>query len=149
MPEIHPPDDPSAILQTAFAFWSSKVLLSAVEMDVFTRLGRERLTGAELGAQLGLHPRGIGKPQNEIKHSQKPMFEELYSDLPRLEQFMGAMTGLGGSARAGRWGLRQRTMTSGGLVERIGAEFVVPLGASASQSDFALNQPVTFEVGFE
>src|SRR5437763_17016120 len=35
-----------------------------------------------------------GKPQNENKHSQKPMFEELYSDLPRLEQFMGAMTGL-------------------------------------------------------
>jgi hypothetical protein len=35
-----------------------------------------------------------GKPQNEIKHSQKPMFEELYSDPPRLEQFMGAMTGL-------------------------------------------------------
>jgi precorrin-6B methylase 2 len=35
-----------------------------------------------------------GKPQNEIKHSQKPVFEELYSDLPRLEQFMGAMTGL-------------------------------------------------------
>jgi predicted O-methyltransferase YrrM len=35
-----------------------------------------------------------GKPQNEIKHSQKPMFEELYADLPRLEQFMGAMTGI-------------------------------------------------------
>src|ERR1700733_11722097 len=35
-----------------------------------------------------------GKPQNEVKPSQKPMFEELYSDLPRLEQFMGAMTGL-------------------------------------------------------
>jgi hypothetical protein len=34
-----------------------------------------------------------GKPQNEIKHGQKGMFEELYSDLPRLEQFMGAMTG--------------------------------------------------------
>jgi SAM-dependent methyltransferase len=29
-----------------------------------------------------------------VKHSQKPMFEELYSDLPRLEQFLGAMTGL-------------------------------------------------------
>src|SRR5262249_15932741 len=27
-------------------------------------------------------------------HGQKGMFEELYSDLPRLEQFMGAMTGL-------------------------------------------------------
>ena len=35
-----------------------------------------------------------GKPQNEVKHSQKAMFEELYADLPRLEQFMGAMTGL-------------------------------------------------------
>src|SRR6185369_12549936 len=35
-----------------------------------------------------------GKPQNEIKHGQKGMFEELYSDLPRLDQFMGAMTGL-------------------------------------------------------
>src|SRR5436853_4512392 len=35
-----------------------------------------------------------GHPQNEIKHGQKGMFEELYSELPRLEQFMGAMTGL-------------------------------------------------------
>ena len=35
-----------------------------------------------------------GKPQNEIKHGQKGLFEELYSDLPKLEQFMGAMTGL-------------------------------------------------------
>ena len=35
-----------------------------------------------------------GKPQNEVKHSGSRMFEELYSDLPRLEQFMGAMTGL-------------------------------------------------------
>jgi ubiquinone/menaquinone biosynthesis C-methylase UbiE len=35
-----------------------------------------------------------GQPQNEVKHSQKPMFETLYEDLPRLEQFMGAMAGL-------------------------------------------------------
>ncbi len=35
-----------------------------------------------------------GQPQNEVKHSRKPMFEELYLDLPRLEQFMGAMTGI-------------------------------------------------------
>lgn len=154
------PIDPSSILQTAFAFWSSKVLLTAVEFGVFTRLADRRLTGAELGAELGLHPRGIsdffdalvamkfldrdgdgpsakysntpagalyldrnspryvggilemlnarlfkfwhdlpdalrtGRPQNEIKHGQKGMFEELYEDLPRLEQFMGAMTGL-------------------------------------------------------
>src|SRR5260370_3315584 len=35
-----------------------------------------------------------GKPQNETKHGQKGMFEELYSELPKLEQFLGAMTGL-------------------------------------------------------
>src|SRR5215467_3952293 len=51
--------DHSPILQTAFAFWSSKVLLTAVEMGLFTKLGKRRMTGAELGAELGLHPRGI------------------------------------------------------------------------------------------
>src|SRR5205814_9720311 len=35
-----------------------------------------------------------GRPQNEVKHGQKGMFEELYEELPRLEQFMGALTGL-------------------------------------------------------
>ncbi len=35
-----------------------------------------------------------GKPQNEVKHGQKNIFEELYADLPKLEQFLGAMTGL-------------------------------------------------------
>jgi len=152
--------DPGPILQTAFAFWSSKVLLTAVDLGVFTKLGNRHLTGTELGAELGLHPRGIGdffdalvamkfldrqgngsearysntpatalyldsgspryvggilvmlnarlfkfwndlpealrtgQPQNETKHGQKGMFEELYEELPRLEQFMGAMTGL-------------------------------------------------------
>lgn len=158
MPTKRP--NPSAILQTAFSFWSSKVLLTAVEFGLFTRLGSRHLTGEALGAELELHPRAIadffdtlvalkflgregdgpgalyyntpesslyldqtsasyiggilvmlnarlfkywndlpealrtGRPQNEIKHGQKGMFEELYADLPRLEQFMGAMTGL-------------------------------------------------------
>src|SRR5437773_8285520 len=35
-----------------------------------------------------------GKPQNEIKQTGKPMFEELYSDPARLEQFMEAMKGV-------------------------------------------------------
>src|SRR5436190_17135811 len=51
--------NPSAILQTAFSFWSSKVLLTAVEFGLFTKLANRRLTGAELGAELKLHPRGI------------------------------------------------------------------------------------------
>jgi len=152
--------DVSPILQTAFSFWSSKVLLTAVEFGLFTQLGDKRLTAEELGRALELHPRGTydffdalvamgflerdgdgagakyrntatgllyldrkspryvggilemlnarlfrfwhdlpsalrtGKPQNETKHGQKGMFEELYAELPKLEQFMGAMTGL-------------------------------------------------------
>jgi len=152
--------DPGPILQTAFGFWSSKVLLTAVEFEVFTKLGSQRMTGEKLGVELGLHPRAIsdffdalvamrfldragegpsaeyfnnsagalyldrtspryiggilvmlndrlfkywhdlpealrtGKPQNEVKHGQKGIFEALYEELPKLEQFMGAMTGL-------------------------------------------------------
>lgn len=152
--------NPSRIMDTGFGFWQSKLLLTAVELEVFTKLGDKALTGEVLGGELGLHPRGIwdffdalvalgflnragsgatalysnteetriyldknkstyiggilemandrlyrfwndlgealktGKPQNEIKHSQKPMFEVLYEDMPRLEQFMGAMRGI-------------------------------------------------------
>src|SRR4051795_3445166 len=35
-----------------------------------------------------------GSPQNEIKHSGTAMFEELYSEPDRLEQFMRAMQGV-------------------------------------------------------
>ena len=51
--------DPSPILQTAFGFWSSKVLLSAVELGVFTVLRDRRLTGTELAGEVGMHPRAI------------------------------------------------------------------------------------------
>ena len=35
-----------------------------------------------------------GRPQNEIKHTGKGMFEELYAEPERLEQFMDAMAGI-------------------------------------------------------
>jgi hypothetical protein len=151
---------PDAILQTAFGFWGSKVLLTAVEFRVFTTLGDRAMTGAELGSELGLHPRGIadffdalvamkfldregngpaakymntpagalymdekspryvggimvmlnarlfkywndlpealrtGQPQNEVKYGEKGIFEALYAEQPKLEQFLGAMTGI-------------------------------------------------------
>ena len=154
------PPTPDAILQTAFGFWNSKVLLTAVSFDLFTIIGQRRLTGAELGRKLGLHPRGIadfldalvamkfleregdgrearylntpaaalyldrqspryiggilemlnarlfkywndlpealrtGEPQNETKHGGKGIFEELYGDPAKLEQFLDGMTGL-------------------------------------------------------
>jgi O-methyltransferase domain/Dimerisation domain len=152
--------DPSHIMQVGMGFWPSKTVLSAVELELFTRLGAEAMTGEEIREELGLHPRGIydfldalvalkllerdgdgsdgryrnteetamfldkrspayvggilemsnarlyrfwgdltealqtGKPQNEVKHTGKAMFEELYSDPARLEQFMEAMKGV-------------------------------------------------------
>lgn len=152
--------DPSRILEVGFGFWDSKVLLTAVELGVFTTLADRSMTGEELGSQLKLHPRGIydffdalvalgflsregtgasglyrnteatatfldknrpgyiggilemanarlfkswsdlgealqtGQPQNEVKHSQTPLFEALYADPARLEQFIAAMSSL-------------------------------------------------------
>jgi hypothetical protein len=152
--------DPSHIMQVGMGFWPSKAVLSAVELQLFTHLGAESMTGEQIGERLGLHPRAIydfldtlvalrllerdgdgsdgryrnsaetaafldkrsptyiggilemcnarlyrfwgdltealqtGKPQNEIKHTGKPMFDELYSDPVRLEQFMEAMQGI-------------------------------------------------------
>jgi hypothetical protein len=152
--------DPSHIMQVGMGFWPSKTVLSAVELELFTHLGAESMTGEEIGERLDLHPRGIydfldtlvalrfldrdgdgtdgryrntaesaafldkssptyiggilemsnarlyrfwgdltqalrtGEPQNEVKHTGKPMFDELYSDPARLEQFMSAMQGV-------------------------------------------------------
>lgn len=151
--------DPSHIMQTATAFWASKVLLTAVELDLFTTLGDGTMTAPQLGKALGLHPRGTydffdalvalkfldrdgdgpegkykstpqtaaflnkksatyigglpemlnsrlfgfwnnlgtalktGKPQNEVKHGGKSIFEELYSNQAALGEFLDAMTG--------------------------------------------------------
>jgi hypothetical protein len=152
--------NPSHIMQVGMGFWASKTLLSAVELELFSTLGREAMTGRQIAEALGLHERAIpdfpdalvalqlleregegsdalyrnsqetavfldkaspayiggilemanarlyrfwgdltdalqtGKPQNEIKQTGKPMFDELYSDPERLEQFMKAMAGI-------------------------------------------------------
>jgi hypothetical protein len=152
--------DPSHIMQVGMGFWASKTLLSAVELELFTVLGSQAMSGSQIAAALGLHARAVpdfpdalvalellerdgegsdaryrnteatavfldkaspaymggilemsnarlygfwgdltealqtGKPQNEIKQTGKPVFDELYSDPDRLEQFMNAMTGV-------------------------------------------------------
>lgn len=50
--------NPGHIMQTATAFWASKVLLTAVELDLFSALGDGKMTAAQLGETLELHPRG-------------------------------------------------------------------------------------------
>lgn len=60
-PTKHPPLmalDPGHIMQTSTAFWASKVLLTAVEFDLFTVLDDKAMTAEDLGESLGIHPRG-------------------------------------------------------------------------------------------
>jgi len=48
---------PDHILQTGFAFWASKTLLSAIEIGVFTELAEGPEKFDNLSGRLGLHPR--------------------------------------------------------------------------------------------
>lgn len=48
---------PARIMEVGMAFWPAKVLLSAVELELFTRLAAGAMTGRELGDALRLHPR--------------------------------------------------------------------------------------------
>jgi hypothetical protein len=52
-----PPLSPARIMEVGMSFWPAKVLLSALELGVFTTLGRSTMTGADLQRALGLHPR--------------------------------------------------------------------------------------------
>ena len=51
------PPTPDHILQVGFSFWACKVLLSAVELEIFTELAKHPLPLVELQGRLGLHPR--------------------------------------------------------------------------------------------
>ncbi|MBL8209072.1 MAG: methyltransferase [Bryobacterales bacterium] len=48
---------PEHILQTGLAFWASKTLLSAIEMELFTDLARHPGPLEQVQGRLGLHPR--------------------------------------------------------------------------------------------
>jgi len=48
---------PDKIMQLGLAFWGSKVLLSAVELGLFTELSAEGRNAGYLQQKLGLHPR--------------------------------------------------------------------------------------------
>lgn len=48
------PLTPARILETATAFWPAKVLLSAIELGLFTELAKKPLTNAELAHALGI-----------------------------------------------------------------------------------------------
>ncbi|MDH5381529.1 MAG: methyltransferase, partial [Cyclobacteriaceae bacterium] len=51
--------NPSKILQVGMGFFSSKTLLSAVNMQLFTKLAGKQLSGIQIKEELGLHERGL------------------------------------------------------------------------------------------
>jgi hypothetical protein len=51
------PLDPGRILELGLGFWSSKTLLSAVELGVFTELAKGPITADELRQRIGIHER--------------------------------------------------------------------------------------------
>jgi len=51
------PLSPARIMEVGMAFWPAKVLLSAIELRLFSELGSRSMTGAELRSALRLHPR--------------------------------------------------------------------------------------------
>src|SRR5579883_1415741 len=54
---MHEHPTPEQILQVGLGFWPSKILLSAVEMELFTELGHGPEDLEKLRARVGLHPR--------------------------------------------------------------------------------------------
>jgi precorrin-6B methylase 2 len=51
--------DPSYIMQVGMGFFASKTLLSAIELELFTRLAKQPMTGKEIAAALQLSPRAV------------------------------------------------------------------------------------------
>jgi Dimerisation domain len=49
--------DPSHIVQVGMGFFASKTLLSAVELELFTTLAKQPMTGKDLAEALQLSPR--------------------------------------------------------------------------------------------
>ncbi|MDT5255529.1 MAG: hypothetical protein QOD10_609 [Mycobacterium sp.] len=60
MPQPNAGPSPDRLIELGSAYWASRVLLSAVEVGVFTALANGPLHGEELRERTGLHQRGSG-----------------------------------------------------------------------------------------
>ncbi len=103
---MNQPLDPSQILQTATAFFASKTLLSAVELDLFSELGEKRLSARDLGERLGLHRRGRFDFLDALValgflHREGEGADGLYSNTLETAAFLdlGSKTYIGGMAK--------------------------------------------------
>ncbi len=152
--------NPEQIMKVGMGFWASKTLLTAIQLELFTHLSQQELSGQEIQAKIKLHERSLfdfldslvamgflvrtglkesalysnaedvdffldknkpqylggmlemansrlyqfwnsldeallsGLPQNETKNGGKSIFEIIYSNPLRLEEFVRAMGSL-------------------------------------------------------
>jgi O-methyltransferase domain/Dimerisation domain len=104
---------PDHILQTGLAFWASKTLLSAVEMEVFTELARGPEEGHALAGRLGLHPRSsrdfldalvaLGFLEREDGHYRNTPSTDMFLD-KRKPFYIGGMLEMANQRLFGHWG---------------------------------------------
>lgn len=99
--------DPSHIMQVGLGFFASKTLLSAVELELFTKLARQPMTGKEIAAALQLNPRAIPDLPDALvalkflqREGDGP--DARYSNTPE-SAFFWTETALATSAVSSRW----------------------------------------------
>ena len=90
---------PDNIMQLGFAFCSSKTLLSAIELELFTELAKGQLNAEQLRERLGLHPRSARDFFDALVALHVLDREgEYYRNTPETEQYLvkGKLTYIGG-----------------------------------------------------
>jgi len=80
---------PDAVMQIGFGFWGSKVLLSAVELGLFTALAEGPADLADISRRLGLHERGARDFLDAlVALKMLDRTDGLYSNTPATDLFL-------------------------------------------------------------
>ena len=80
---------PEKIMKLGMAFWGSKTLMSAVELELFTVLAQSPLDGERLRNRLGLHSRGARDFFDAlVSLGMIERKDELYRNTPESNQFL-------------------------------------------------------------
>ena len=113
---------PDAIMQLGLGFWGSKVLLSAVELGVFTQLAQGPLNGASLGERLNLHTRSnIDFFDSLVSLGMLARDGDQYSNTPSTDVFLdhnkpsyvGDMLEMANARLYGFWGSLTEALRTG------------------------------------
>lgn len=97
---------PANILQLGFGFWGSKTLLSAIELGLFTELGKGPLDAEALMRRLNLHPRSA---------------RDFFDALVALDMLKRTGTRYANTAEAARFLDRTKPSYVGGILEMANA----------------------------